>query len=79
MTKGEMNAALATWPNLQASLSEASEEDCRKMLVMEREGKQRLQFLLRIYGRFNRLRAERERRELVTGMDSKLEDWSEAR
>jgi hypothetical protein len=57
--------ALANWGALQEALREVSEEECWRLLAEEKAGKNRVQFLLRIYGRANRLRTERERRELM--------------
>ncbi len=54
-----------TWLELQESLKVATEEDCQTLLKQEKKGRQRVQYLLRIYGRFNVLRTERERSELL--------------
>jgi hypothetical protein len=56
--------ALLNWGNLQAALREMTEAQCWALLDEEKSGKRRIQFLLRIYGRANTLRCERERRGL---------------
>lgn len=54
-----------TWLELQDKLAKAKEKDCLTLLEAEKTGKQRVQYLLRIYGRFNVLRTKRERTELL--------------
>jgi hypothetical protein len=61
-----MDAALSNWKSLNDFLRNATEQDCIDLLRQERKGKARVQFLIRIHGRFNVLRAERERGELLT-------------
>jgi hypothetical protein len=56
--------ALANWGNLNDALRAATETEAHKLMDAERAGKKRLQYLLRIYSRFNRERAKRERGEL---------------
>ena len=57
--------ALASWLALNAFLKSATEPQCWELLKEERTGKKRLNYLIRIYGKANRLRSERERRELL--------------
>lgn len=59
------NAALATWIDLNAHLRKADEKICRMLLKEEKAGRNRHQFVVRIYSRLNRVRAQRERRELT--------------
>ena len=54
-----------TWALLQAVLKAATEERCLELLQAELTTERRPQFLLRIYGRLNRLRTSRERGELL--------------
>lgn len=54
-----------TWLQLQDRLVRAKESDCLTLLKAEKAGKKRVQYLLRIYGRFNVLRTKRERTELL--------------
>lgn len=54
-----------TWAETVRLLKKADEKLCWKMLKEEREGANRPMFLLRIYGKANRLRTERERKELL--------------
>lgn len=68
MTKEQNNEAerlLANWADLNAKLSELDEQQCWALLALEKGGKDRIQFKLRIYGRANKLRTQRERQELV--------------
>ena len=59
--------ALNTWKSLNEALQsdETGEEECLRLLQVERKNQRRLQFMLRLYGRYNKLRTERERRELA--------------
>jgi len=59
-----MASVLKTWTDLQEALRTMTEEECWKLLKQEQNGKCRKQFLLRIYGRANRLRIIRERNAL---------------
>lgn len=59
-----MNPALKTWIALNDKLRTANEETCEQLLQEELEGRQRKQFIRRIHSRLNRVRAERERKEL---------------
>ena len=61
-----LEASLSSWPVLNAKLREATEKECYRLMLLEAQHKRRLQFLLRIYGRYNKLRGERERRGLLT-------------
>lgn len=60
-----MQQHLENWTNLNLALRSIDEAQAKKLLSKEREGKKRINFLLRIYGRYNRLRSDRERRELL--------------
>lgn len=64
-TKINPAALLENWAGLNAQLGELTEEECWHLLALEKTGLKRLQFLLRIYGRANKLRTQRERQELV--------------
>lgn len=66
MSKPETNP-LSSWVAMNEALKTLSEKDCWKLLENEKKGQKRAQFLLRIHGRANKLRAERERRELLGG------------
>lgn len=59
------HAALKSWKYLNDYLRTANEEECRLLLEAERKTTKRMNFMLRIHAKFNVLRAERERRELV--------------
>jgi hypothetical protein len=61
---------LATWDDLNRHIVVADEAVCRDLLCREREGRRRKTFILRIHSRLNLVRAERERRELVEGIES---------
>lgn len=56
---------LRSWEALNTWLRSAKEEQCRQLLHVEKSSKRRSAFLLRIFGKYNRLRTERERRELM--------------
>lgn len=53
------------WLNLQPRVMAATEDELFSLLQQERNGLSRPAWLLRIHARYNRLRAERERKELM--------------
>lgn len=55
---------LSSWPTLNAFLLKAGEKQCSELMLKERQGRNRLRFLLRIHSRLNRRRAARERVEI---------------
>lgn len=60
------NPSLETWVNLNATLQGCDEKTAEGLLEEERKGRKRKQFMLRIHSRLNKLRADRERKELRT-------------
>ena len=66
--KARLYKALASWQNLNSLLRTISESDCHKLLEIEGKENKRDSFLLRIHARYNILRAQRERRELLKGI-----------
>ena len=61
-----MEQALQNWKALNEFLRKADEAACKAVLEAERNSaKPRLAFLMRLHGRYNVLRAERERAELL--------------
>lgn len=62
----QQDQALLNWTTLNAALKEIDEKKCRQLLEREKTNKRRVAFLMRIYGKFNQLRCDRERRELLT-------------
>jgi hypothetical protein len=63
-TKKDIEQALKTWPGCNDFLRAATEKEAELMLKIEQENKRRVQYLLRIYSRFNSMRAKRERATL---------------
>jgi len=57
--------ALQNWPSLNDALRSATKTEALELLVFEQAGQRRVQYLLRIYGRYNLLRAKEERAELL--------------
>lgn len=57
---------LVNWESCNNFLREASEKQAQALLDMEKAGKRRVQYLLRIHARYNRERARRERSELLS-------------
>jgi hypothetical protein len=53
-----------TWRDINAELVDANEQRCKEMLDEERNGENRQLFVIRIYGRYAKLRAARERKEM---------------
>ena len=54
-----------TWRELNDKLRDADEPTCRALLRVEQAKSKRPRFILRIHSRLNRVRADRERMELV--------------
>ena len=69
MKKEITNPALKTWIDLNEYIMTVGEEECQKLLVEEQNGRARKQFLRRIHCRLNKVRAERERAELLENSD----------
>lgn len=65
MTPEAARDALRSWTSLNSVLHALSEEECWALLRAERGAARRPQVLLRVYGRANRLRTQRERRDLL--------------
>ena len=53
------------WSTLNKVLLQIDEESCRILLEQELSGRKRGPFCFRIYSRYNRLRANRERRDIM--------------
>ena len=51
------------WAGFLRAVNETPEEVCWEALALEKKGKNRFQYLQRLYGRANSLRTRRERRE----------------
>lgn len=60
------NLALRTWLALNNALRNANEKTCQALLDEELKGRKRRQFIKRIHSRLNKVRADRERKELGT-------------
>lgn len=60
-----MSDALNSWVELNKALKKMKEKECWALLKTEKEGSKRAPFLIRIFGRANKLRMERERNELL--------------
>lgn len=65
MDKVITNPKLKTWNNLNKALMEADEKTCQQLLKEEIGGRNRQTFKKRIHSRINRLRADRERKEIL--------------
>lgn len=66
MPRMDTDEPLRTWAGLNEHINTLDEAECWALLAAEKKGKRRVSFMLRIYGRANRLRTESERKELVT-------------
>lgn len=60
-----LQGLLLNWTGLNKFLREATEKDVVRLLDLEKSGKRRRSHLLRLHGTMNKLRAAREREELV--------------
>lgn len=56
--------ALEDWIALNEVLKTCTEDEAVELMDTEKAGKNRLQFIKRIHSRFNKLRYQRERKEL---------------
>lgn len=61
---------LQNWESVNRFLLKSTEEETKELLEVERRGMNRLSIVLRLYGRFSKLRHRRERSELVTGSNT---------
>ena len=59
--------AIATWRTLNRVLRQLTEAQAHALLQEERAGQARIQIMLRLHGRMNKLRVQRERREYLLG------------
>lgn len=59
--------ALVNWTALNTWLLNATEAECVALSKLERAGRNRHRFLLRIHSRVNKLRARRERADIMKG------------
>lgn len=64
MAEQLLEEALISWVTLNRFVKDATEEECEQLLEMELGGRARRLFVNRIHSRLNKVRAERERREL---------------
>lgn len=55
-----------SWHSLQETIRSADEDQCQELLHEEILGRARLRHLLRIHSRLNKIRAERERIQLIS-------------
>lgn len=60
---------LRTWRDLNDALRAAGEDECLALELLERRGRNRVAFRLRIQARLNRLRGEQARRDILGGGD----------
>lgn len=54
-----------TWEEFNSKIRNCSEEVAQAYLKLECEGRKRKMFVLRAHSRLNKLRADRERKELI--------------
>lgn len=63
-----LEKALTSWNDLNAVIMQCtSETEVAEILAAEQAGKNRRMFTLRIHSRLNKLRGQRERKELGNG------------
>lgn len=65
MTDKKTGNVPSAWADLNELLRDSTEAKALALLEAEKIGKRRIQVLLRCHARFNRLRAVRERSELL--------------
>lgn len=60
-------ALLDSWRTLLDGVEQLDEMDLIKLLILELNGQNRKSFISRVHQRFNRVRADRERKQLSAG------------
>jgi hypothetical protein len=60
-----IKSALNTWAELNAALKDCTEKEALKLMETERAGGNRARVLIRLHSRMNKLRADRERKEIM--------------
>lgn len=65
MTTQEQEALLKDWHRLNRELMELPENEILELMELEKHGRARLRVMLRLFNRFNKLRAQREKVELA--------------
>jgi len=63
----DLRKVLTTWRSVIAAITTLSETEAYEAIQLENEGAKRKDIMLRLYGRFSRLRAERELKEMLEG------------
>lgn len=63
----KLDRALASWRALRIAMEKATEAELKQLLDREKGTTCRPNFLMKVYGRYSVLRAERERREILQG------------
>ena len=63
-----IDGALATWVNLNTAIMRMGEADCVQLIDAEKVGRNRKTFILRLHSRLNKVRAARERVELLKAL-----------
>jgi len=66
-TDKELQEILRTWRTMIIGISTLSEDEALRCLGLEAHGEARKDFIGRLYGRFNRLRGERELQDWLRG------------
>jgi hypothetical protein len=61
----ELQEVLRTWRTLVPAITTLSEAEAQRCIELESEGEQRRDFLMRLHGRYSRLRYERELHTLL--------------
>ena len=61
----DLREVLSTWRNVIESITKLSEEEAAQAIEFEQNGARRKDIMLRLYGRYSRMRAERELKELL--------------
>ena len=59
---------LKDWNVLNKYVQELTEDELKILLDKEKKGLRRVSFMIRIYGRYNKLRTQRERENLFRGI-----------
>lgn len=54
-----------TWKTLNSALMDMNEQECWDLIEEEKKGQCRINFMLRVYGRAQKLRSQREQGELL--------------
>lgn len=64
-TKAKQSPELDSWNGLNEAIMSSDIKMAERLLDEEKKGRKRKQFMLRLHSRINKLRADREREDII--------------